>query len=125
MIKKSLLLLSGALLLTGCQATLTNLTPLTQVRNTNNLYQVEVAMVSRQQTLRWESVNAQIVVGQDAYPMRATELMTNRWEGLLPIPTGKNVVRYHYKLDYKYNTFGKPQPDSAVSREYELKIVDK
>jgi hypothetical protein len=124
MMKKSFLLLAGVVLLSGCQATLTNLTPQIQVRNTNNLYQVEVAMVSRQQTLRWDSVNAQVVVGKDAYPLRSVRLMTNRWEGLLPVPADKHTVTYHYKLDYKYNTFGPAQPDSATSRDFTLKIVD-
>src|SRR5262249_7320593 len=65
----------------GCTALMTNLTPQVQERNPNNLYPVEVALQSRQQTLRWESIKPQIVVGTEFYPMRPTLLMTNRWEG--------------------------------------------
>jgi len=124
MLKKFLPLLFAPVLLAGCEATFTNLTPHQQVRNTNNLYQVEVALVSRQQTLRWDSIKPQIVVGKDSYPMRLTPLMTNRWEGLVPVPAGVNTVRYRYKFDFSYNSFGAPRPDSALSQEYMLRILE-
>jgi len=119
------LLLPFALLLGGCASTFTNLTPQHQERNANNLYQVEVAMTSRQQSLRWESIKPQIVVGTEFFPMRPTPLMTNRWEGLVPVPAGTNLVHYHYKFDFLYNTMGTPKPDSALSPDYTLRIVDK
>jgi len=115
----------GFLLLTGCTSVFTNLTPQTQVRNTNNLYTVEVAMTSRQQTLRWDSIKPQILVGTDVYPMRPTLLMTNRWEGLVPVAPGTNLTHYRYKFDFQYNSMGGSRPDSALSPEYSLRILDK
>ena len=125
MLKKLLPLLSIPLLLAGCQATLTNLTPQTRVRNPDNLYMVEVALASRQQTLRWDSIKPQVVAGPDFYPMRPTKLMTNRWEALLPVPSNVNTVHYRYKFDFNYNGMGAPRADSVLSHEYTLKIVDK
>jgi len=52
MLKRFLPILFAPILITGCTSTFTNLTPLHQTRNGNNLYPVEVAMSSRQQTLR-------------------------------------------------------------------------
>ena len=124
MLKKFLPLLFAPLVLGGCTATFTNLTPTQQTRNTNNLYQVEVAMTSRQQTLRWDSIRPQIMVGADSYPMRPTPMMTNRWEGLLPVPSAASLVHYHYKFDYNYNAVGAPRPDSARSPEYTLRILE-
>jgi len=114
-----------ALLLTGCAATLTNLTPLRQVRNADNLYRVEVAVSSHQQSLRWETLHPQIMVGNDFYEMRPTPMMTNRWEGLIPVPPGTSIVRYRYKFDFQYNAIGSaPKSDSAISQEYILHILD-
>src|SRR5882762_3102661 len=48
-----------------------------------HFYPVEVALDSRQQTLRWQTIQPQIVVGTEFYPMRLTQLMSNRWEGLV------------------------------------------
>jgi hypothetical protein len=124
MLKRLLPLLFAPLLWAGCTSTFTNLTPVHQTRNGNNLYPVEVAMDSRQQTLRWDSIKPQVIVGNEAYPMRPTKLMTNRWEGLVPVPAGANQVHYRYKFDFDYNAMGKPKPDSARSPEYTLKISE-
>jgi hypothetical protein len=125
MLKKLLPLLLIPMLMAGCQATLTNLTPETRVRNPDNHYMVEVALASRQQTMRWDSIKPQVVVGKDFYPMRPTKLMTNRWEVMLPVPSNVNNVHYRYKFDYSYNAVGAPGSDSILSREYTLKILDK
>jgi hypothetical protein len=122
MLKRLPLILLAPLFLAGCTSTFTNLTPLHQTRNANNLYPVEVAMSSRQQTLRWDSIKPQIMVGTELYPMRPTTLMTNRWEGLVPIPPGTSLVHYRYKFDFDQNAMGKPKPDSALSPEYTLHI---
>jgi hypothetical protein len=124
MFKKLSILACAPLILAGCNATFTNLTPSVRSRSTNNLYQVEVALNSRQQTMRWDSIKPQIMIGNDYYPMRPTPLMTNRWEGLLPVPANVNQIHYRYKFDYQYNAFGAPRPDSAMSPEYSLKITE-
>jgi hypothetical protein len=125
MVKKLLPLLLAPLFLAGCNATFTNLTPQHQVRNANNAYPVEVALDTRQQTLRWDTIKPQIMVGTEFYPMRPTLLMTNRWEGLVPVPSGTNIVHYRYKFDYNYTGMGIPRADSALSPEYTLRILDK
>jgi hypothetical protein len=125
-LKKFLPVVLMALLLAGCAATFTNLTPQIQERNAaTNQYPVEVALDCSQQSLRWDSIRPSIIVGNQSFPMHHTPLMTNRWEGYVPVPSGKATVRYHYKFDFDYNAFGKPQADSAVSPEYVLRIKDK
>jgi hypothetical protein len=124
MLKRMLPLLFAPLLLAGCTSTFTNLTPLHQTRNPLNQYPVEVAMSTRQQSLRWDSIHPQIVVGNEVYPMRPTKLMTNRWEGVLPVPAGTGLVHYRYKFDFNYNSLGKPKADSALSPEYTLHIAE-
>jgi hypothetical protein len=124
MLKKCTPLLLLPLCLAGCTTVFTNLTPLQQTRDSQNLYKVEVAIASRQQTLRWQSIKPQIIVGTESYPMRPTPLMTNRFEGLIPVPSSVNTVQYHYKFDFEYNAFGPPRPDSAISPAYTLRIKE-
>ncbi len=123
MVKKSLPLLTLPLLLAGCATQLTNLTPEQQPRQTNNLYQVECAFNSRQQTIRWQSIQPKIIVGNQSYEMRPTPFMTNRWEGLIPIPPGTDIIHYHYRFDFRYNRLGAPGNDPAISREYSLRVL--
>jgi hypothetical protein len=124
MFKKSLPVLLLSLLLAGCATQLTNLTPHQRRRNADNQYLVEVSFNTRQETVRWQSIRPQIIVGSEAYPMRPTLLMTNRWEGWVPVPRGTSQVRYHYKFDFEYNKMGKPGSDTSLSPEYTLRILD-
>ena len=112
-------------LLAGCaDVSLTNLTPSQEPRNANGQYLVEMKMDSTQQTLRQDSIRPAVVVGFDSYPMKAQLKMVNRWEALVPIPPGTNVINYHFKVDFDYNKFGKPGQDSMRSSQYKLEIVD-
>ena len=123
---KKLLPLLPVLLLAGCTtATFTRLTPAQQVRNADNLYPVEAALDSRQQSLCWDTVKAYVLVNGQALPMRKVPLVKNRWEGVLQLPSGASVVTYRFKFDYLYNHFGsQPQPNSVTSKIYTLKIVN-
>jgi hypothetical protein len=121
---KKILPVLPVLLLTGCAATFTNLTPLEQPRNANNLYPVEVAFTSQQQSLRWDSLHPYVLANGQLYDMRPTPLINNRWEGFVPVPPGAGDVTYRYKFDYLYNDFNKPpQPGNAVSPAYKLTIL--
>lgn len=124
MCKKLIQALVLALLVTGCASQFTNLTPLQQMRNENNFYPVEVAFKSRQQTLRWETIEPYVVVGTNFYRMEPTPRMHNRWETLLPVPPRTNVIRYRYRFDFECNAFGGSKKDSAISPEYTLRIID-
>jgi hypothetical protein len=125
MLKKILAVLP-ILLLTGCAATFTHLTPLQQPRNANNLYPVEVAFHSSQQSLRWQSIQPYVLANGELYPMRPVPMIQDRWEGFVPVPRGANSVSYRFKFDYLYNTFGQPPaPNSAFSPVYKLTIIDR
>jgi hypothetical protein len=124
MFKRILPLLVLPLFLAGCAAEMTNLTAQRKVREANNLYSLEVAVDSEQQTLRCESIHPQILVGTESYPMQPTPLMTNRWEGVVPIPPGTTTIQYRFKLDYQYNAFGKPKNGTALSKTYKMQIVE-
>ena len=109
----------------GCRGTVTNLTPRQEFRNASGLYPVEAAFITSQQSARWDSVKANVIAGQDFYPMRYTQHMTNRWETLIPAPPGTKIIYYRFKFDYLYNAFGSPpKGDSKLSPIYRLQIVD-
>lgn len=121
--KKFLLLLLTPLLFAGC-STITNLTPSQQPRNAAGLYPVEVKWDSRQQTIRPQSIEPSVLVGHDSYPMRKTPMMKNRWETLVPIPANQDEINYRFKFDYEYNAVPQPRPDSRLSPQHKLRIVN-
>jgi hypothetical protein len=122
--KKYLLILPVILALTGCTSITTNVSATRQPRNAEGLYPVEVKFDSRQQSLRWDSVQVTVMVGKESYPMRRTHLMNNRWEGLIPVAAGEKSVSYFYKFNYDYTDFGAVSKATAASRTYKLQIID-
>jgi hypothetical protein len=121
---KKFLPLLPVLLLAGCATSFTRLTPTIEPRNANNLYPVEVAFDSTQQSLRWDSIHPYVLVHGDLYPMRLVPMMTNRWEGFVPVSPAENSVKYRFKFDYEYNNFGStPKPNSAYSPVYDLHVI--
>lgn len=124
MIWKKFLPLVPVLLLTGCASTFTRLTPLEQPRNPNNLYPVEVQFNSPKQAMRRDSIKAYVQVEGQSYPMRQEPLVTNRWEGFVPVSPTSDTTTFRFKFDYLYNAFGsEPKPASTQSSLYRLKIV--
>lgn len=122
---KKFLPLLPVLLLTGCATNFTRLTPNQQPRNANNQYPVEVAFNSQQQSLRWESIQPYVLVNGQPYPLRQVAMITNRWEGFVPVPPSANTASYRFKFDYLYNNWGTPpKPNSAYSPEYKLEIIE-
>jgi len=122
---KRFLPLAILLALTACTTTLTNLTPRTAQRNPNGLYPVEVMWDSQQADIKKDTIKGYVVVGEDAYPMHRSPMLTNRWEALLPIPTDKDFVNYRFKFDYMYLKIPAPQPSSKMSAPYQLQVVDR
>jgi hypothetical protein len=115
-----------ALVLTGCASSrITNLTATRQPRNATGMYPVEFAWDTSQQTIISGSVKPYVVIGFDFYPMRPALGISNRWETVVPVPADKNVITYHFKAEYEYRAFGKPQKSSKLSPSYRLDIVDK
>lgn len=74
--KKALILLPLMLLLAGCASTITNLSAQRQIRNSNNLYPIEVSLDSRQQALKWDTIQPSVIIGADSYPMRPVKYCT-------------------------------------------------
>ena len=124
MLKKFLAVLP-LLLLTGCATTFTRLTPLNQPRNADNQYPVEVMFKSSQQSLRWDSIQAYVLVDGVPNAMRQVPMMQNRWEGFVRVPPETNSVSFRFKFDYLYNAFGQPpKPNSVSSPAYKLTIIE-
>jgi hypothetical protein len=114
-----------ALGLTGCtSSSIVNLTPRQQARNDNGLYLVEAEWNSNQRSIRYDSLTPKVIVGTNVYPMRQTQLLTNRWEALIPLSKEEKLLNYHYKFDFQYTTVPTKLNDSKISAPYQLKITE-
>lgn len=117
--------LGVALLLTGCSTTqITNLTPSRMERQSTGLYAFEVALDTRQQSLRKETLQPYVLIGLREYPMQRAPMVRNRWETLIPIPPDESSVHYRYKFEYEYNAIPQRRTSSILSDPYRLDIID-
>ena len=118
------LLAVAPIIFAGCSS-ITNLTPSKLPRNSTGFYPVEASWYSRQRTIRDESMHPVVMVGNDTYEMRRVPRVQNRWETMIPVPSDKDAIRYQFKFDYMVNAIPRALPDSKLSPEYKLEIVDK
>ena len=117
------------MLIVGCstasltRTTLVNLTPSRMDRNAEGLYLLEAEWNSNQKSIRTDSIQGYVQVGLDFYPMRRIPVVTNRWEGLVPIPADQEILNYRFKFDYLYNAIPDPIADSRLSPPFQLRIL--
>ena len=125
LISKALTFSLLALGLTACtSSSIVNLTSKQQPRNEAGLYLVEAEWQSNQRSIRYDTLAPKVVIGTNEYAMRQTQLLTNRWEALVPVAKDGKLVNYHYKFDFKYTTVPTKLNDSKISAPYQLKIVE-
>jgi uncharacterized protein YceK len=122
--KKIFCLLLLPILLAGCTS-ITNLTPSQYPRDPNGYYRVEAEWKSNRETIVPYSFQPLVVIGFDTFPMRPVPVVQDRWEAFIPVPAARDFVLYRYKFDYMVNAISRPHPDSLMSPEYTLKIVEK
>jgi hypothetical protein len=112
------------LILAGCSATLTNLTPRQMVRSPTGLYPFEVKWDTTQETPVGGTIKAYVVVGMEAYPMQPVAMVRNRWETVVPIPGDQNKIDYNYKFEFIRKGPPQGRADSLFSPPYQLVIVN-
>ena len=112
-------------LLLGCvRSTITNLTPERLPRDVTGYYLVDMKWKINQSELRRETIKPVVLVGTNTYPMRLTQLLTDRWEARVPISDQSKELRYRIKVNWEFNAIPVPQANSQLSREFLLRIDD-
>lgn len=108
----------------GCKtAAITNLTPSQVPRSPDGEYRFEVAWERIQKNVRQQSVEPNLVVGMEVYPMTESPIATNRWEASVILPDSVDSVTYFYKFNYEYSGLMDVKPSNVRSPEYRLRIL--
>ncbi|MBM3878226.1 MAG: hypothetical protein FJ387_00645 [Verrucomicrobia bacterium] len=112
------------LALAGCATTpITNVTPRQCVRTPQGLCLVEARWDAEGFNVKKDSIQAQVMVGLDFYPMQRVPKTVNRWEAFVPVPADQRFLNYRYKFDYEYNTRLRRTYDSKLSPTYQLEVL--
>lgn len=113
-----------ALIVGGCASDrITNLTPPELPRDPSGQYRVEVEFRNRQRSMRWDSVQALAVVGEQFHPLQPAPNLQHRWEGYVPVPPEENRIFYRFRWDFTHQGFGITPSNSIRSPQYRLEIT--
>ncbi len=96
-----------ALVLTGCNLTITNLTPNTVPANPSQIYTITASFHANSQ-VEPSSIAPRIIIDGSAYPMTKSSAGSDLWEFDYQLPAGRDTARYYFICEYsgKGNTGG-------------------
>ena len=88
------------LLLTGCDLTITNVTPETVPANPSQIYTITARFELVSSGVIPESVHPRIVIDGQSYNMTRTTAGSDLWEFEYQLPAGRTATKYYFIADY-------------------------
>ncbi len=110
------------LVLTGCNITITNLTPQTLPQNPSQIYTV-TASFRASASVETASVKPRIVIDGQAHAMGRSSVGNDIWEFDYQLPAGRPTAAYYFICDY--STKGSGDVQEVYSEMQGLKIADR
>ncbi|HRG56904.1 MAG TPA: cell surface protein, partial [Lacunisphaera sp.] len=88
-----------ALVLTGCNLTITNLTPTTVPANPSQIYTITASFHANSQ-VEPSSIAPRIIIDGSAYPMTKSSAGSDLWEFDYQLPAGRDTARYYFICEF-------------------------
>ncbi len=88
------------LVLTGCNFTITNLTPETVPANPSQIYTITASFRPTSRTIDTASIKPRIVVDGQAHAMSRSSVGTDIWEFDYQLPASRSTASYYFICDY-------------------------
>lgn len=88
-----------ALVLTGCNLTITNLTPDTVPANPSQIYTITASFHANSQ-IEPSSIAPRIIIDGSAYPMTKSSAGSDLWEFDYQLPAGRDIARYYFICEF-------------------------
>ena len=112
----------AATLLAGCASRMVNLTARSVEPASADVYRFEFQWDSSRRGANNPEVKVYVMIDETLYPLERIRGTTDRWEGNVPIPAGKPVITYRYKVDYTYPKISSRVAQSELSLPYFLEV---
>ncbi|MEI6105585.1 MAG: IPT/TIG domain-containing protein [Opitutae bacterium] len=111
------------LVLTGCNLTITNLTPDTVPQNPSQIYTVTASFRPESSRIERTSITPRIVIDGSSYNMTRSTVGTDIWEFDYQVPAGRAAASYYFICDYKVENQTSPLPNQVYSELQTMKIA--
>lgn len=115
----ALIALLMVLLVSGCNLTITNLTPETVPQNPSQIYTISASFRASRQ-VETATIRPRIIIDGQAYAMNRSPAGTDLWEFDYQLPAGRTNATYYFICDYM--TKGSSDVQDLYSELQTLKI---
>jgi hypothetical protein len=111
------------LVLTGCNFTITNLTPDTVPQNPSQIYTITASFHATTNKIVASTIQPRIIIDGQSFPMSKTATNGDVWEFDYQLPAGRTSASYYFICNYKVEYQTSPDPAEVYSELQTLKIV--
>ncbi len=91
------------LVLTGCNFTITNLTPETVPQNPSQIYTITASFRPTTRAIDPATIAPRIIVDGQPHPMSRSSVGNDIWEFDYQLPAGRTTASYYFICDYRTN----------------------
>jgi len=117
-----LLAVLGLLLLTGCNVTITNLTPDLMRENPSQLYTVSARVKPTSSNVDRSSIQVSVVIDGQDRPMRKARQADDVYEYDYPLPGGRDRASYYLLARYRSSSSGSYDRKEAYSQLQQFRV---
>jgi hypothetical protein len=111
------------LVLSGCNFTITNLTPDTVPQNPSQIYTITASFRPDSKRIERASIQPRIVIDGQSYKMSKANIGGDIWEFDYQIPAGRASASYYFICDYTVENSPSSEPIEIYSDLQNMRIV--
>lgn len=113
----------GLVLLTGCDLTLTRITPDTLPENPSQIYTITLRATPKASAIIKTSISPSIVINGQNFKMTKSPLGADLYEFEYQLPAGRDEMAYYFLTQYQIDVGGLPREREVYTDVFHTKIA--
>jgi hypothetical protein len=113
----------GLVLLTGCDMTLTRITPDSLPENPSQIYTITLRATPRAASIIKDSISSFLVIDGQSHKMNKSPLGGDLYEFDYQLPAGRDEMAYYFLVQYQFETSVHPSSQELYTEVFHTKIA--
>jgi hypothetical protein len=115
--------LLGLVLLTGCDMTLTRITPDSLPENPSQLYTITLRATPKAASIIKDSITSFLVIDGQSHKMNKSPMGEDLYEFDYQLPNGRDEMAYYFLVQYQFETSVRPRRQEIYTEIFHTKIA--
>jgi hypothetical protein len=115
--------LFGLVLLTGCDMTLTRITPDSLPENPSQIYTITLRATPKARSIIKDSITSFLVIDGQSHKMNKSPMGEDLYEFDYQLPSGRDEMAYYFLVQYQYDTSVRPHSQEMYTEIFHTKIA--